>query len=274
MDICHKFFKEVIPTGYQHILCFDRQSSFSLHKTKSYIVFFLIDFIISLRCKKELIMIKGFIFDLDGVITDTAELHFAAWKKLSDDMDWQFDRDLNEKLRGISRMDSIKVIMDHNNVSLKEETIVELATQKNDIYVESLDHMTPEDYLPGAKELLTHLRSEGFSVALGSASKNAEMVLKQLNATHYFDVIGDGNSVSRSKPAPDIFLYASEKMGLSPERCIVFEDAEKGIDAAKAGNFYSVGIGPEERVGHADVRFDTMKEATLFEVKSHFKDLF
>ena len=219
-------------------------------------------------------MIKGFIFDLDGVITDTAELHYDAWKKLADEMGWEFDRDVNEKLRGISRMDSIKVIMDHNGVSLDENTIVELATKKNDIYVNSLDGMTQEDYLPGARELLTHLRSEGFSVALGSASKNANKVLQQLKATHYFDVIGDGNSVSKSKPAPDIFLFASEKLGLRPENCIVFEDAEKGIDAAKAGNFHSVGIGPEERVGHADIRFNTMKEATLFEVKSHFKDLF
>tara|TARA_B100000378_G_scaffold173698_2_gene140065 strand:- start:728 stop:1387 length:660 start_codon:yes stop_codon:yes gene_type:complete len=219
-------------------------------------------------------MIKGFIFDLDGVITDTAELHYDAWKKLADEMGWEFDRDVNEKLRGISRMDSIKAIMDHNGVSLDENTIVELATKKNDIYVNSLDGMTQEDYLPGARELLTHLRSEGFSVALGSASKNANKVLQQLKATHYFDVIGDGNSVSKRKPAPDIFLFASEKLGLRPENCIVFEDAEKGIDAAKAGNFHSVGIGPEERVGHADIRFDTMKEATLFEVKSHFKDLF
>ncbi|MFN3136479.1 MAG: beta-phosphoglucomutase [Allomuricauda sp.] len=219
-------------------------------------------------------MIKGFIFDLDGVITDTAELHYEAWKHLSDDMDWEFNRELNEKLRGISRLDSIKVIMDHNHVTLDDATVEELATKKNDIYVASLDHMTPDDYLPGARELLTHLRSEGFKVALGSASKNAIKVLKQLNATHFFDVIGDGNSVSKSKPEPDIFLYAAEKLGLPPENCIVFEDAKKGIDAAKAGKFHSVGIGPEERVGHADIRFDTMKEATLFEVKSHFKDLF
>lgn len=219
-------------------------------------------------------MIKGFIFDLDGVITDTAELHYEAWKKLSDDMGWYFDRELNEKLRGISRMDSIKVIMDHNKVSLNDDVVVELATKKNNIYVDSLESMTPEDYLPGARELLTHLRQEGFLVALGSASKNAVKVLQQLKAMHYFDVIGDGNSVAKSKPAPDIFLYASEKLKLHPSNCMVFEDAEKGIDAAKAGGFYSVGIGPEERVGHADLRFDTMKQATLFEVKSHFKDLF
>ncbi|MEX0314153.1 MAG: beta-phosphoglucomutase [Allomuricauda sp.] len=219
-------------------------------------------------------MIKGFIFDLDGVITDTAELHFDAWKALSDEMGWAFDHTVNDKLRGISRTDSIKVILAHNNTSLDDETLETLAAKKNEIYVKSLDEMTPDNYLPGAKELLTHLRTEGFAVALGSASKNAEKVLNQLNATAYFDVIGDGHSVSKSKPAPDIFVYGAEKLNLQPEECIVFEDAESGIDAAKAGGFYSVGIGPKERVGHADLRFDTMAEATLFEVKAHFKELF
>lgn len=219
-------------------------------------------------------MIKGFIFDLDGVITDTAELHFRAWKKLSDDMGWEFDRDVNEQLRGVSRMDSINIIIEHNNAEVAEEKLVELATQKNDIYVASLDQMTPDDYLPGAQELLTLLRQEGFLVALGSASKNSNKVLKQLGANKFFDVIGDGNSVSKSKPAPDIFLFGAAQLKLKPEQCIVYEDAEAGVDAAKAGGFHSVGIGPEERVGHADVRFETMKEATLFEVKSAFGELF
>lgn len=219
-------------------------------------------------------MIKGFIFDLDGVITDTAELHFQAWKKLADDMGWQFDREVNEKLRGVSRMDSINIIKDYNNTEVSEEKLVELATLKNDIYVESLDQMTPKDYLPGAQELLNLLRVEGFKVALGSASKNSLKVLTQLGAKKYFDVIGDGNSVSKSKPAPDIFLFGAKQLGLEPEECIVYEDAEAGVDAAKAGGFYSVGIGPADRVGHADVRFETMKEATLFAVKSHFSELF
>ena len=219
-------------------------------------------------------MIKGFIFDLDGVITDTAELHFQAWKKLADDMGWQFDREVNEKLRGVSRMDSINIIKNHNHAEVPEERLLELTTLKNDIYVESLDQMTPNDYLPGAQELLNLLRKEGFLVALGSASRNSSKVLEQLQAKKYFDVIGDGNSVSKSKPAPDIFLFGAEQVGLKPEECIVYEDAESGVDAAKAGGFHSVGIGPEERVGHADVRFNTMKEATLFAVKSHFEDLF
>ncbi len=219
-------------------------------------------------------MIKGFIFDLDGVITDTAELHFQAWKILSDSMNWEFDRELNERLRGVSRMDSINIIREHNNAEVSEEKLVELATRKNEIYVDSLNQITPKDYLPGAQELLTLLRQESFLVALGSASKNSTKVLQQLDAVKYFDIIGDGNSVSKSKPAPDIFLFGAERLGLKPEECIVYEDAEAGIDAAKAGGFYAVGIGPEERVGHADIRFDSMARATLFEVKSHFNELF
>ena len=219
-------------------------------------------------------MIKGFIFDLDGVITDTAELHFQAWKNLADQLGWNFDREVNEKLRGVSRMDSINIIRAHNNAEVNQEELKELANKKNDIYVESLNQITPDDYLEGAEGLLKNLRVEGFLVALGSASKNSTKVLQQLQATKYFDVIGDGNSVSKSKPAPDIFLYGAEKLGLKPEQCIVYEDAESGVDAAKAGGFYAVGIGPKERVGHADVRFDTMKEATLFEIKSKFNDLF
>lgn len=219
-------------------------------------------------------MIKGFIFDLDGVITDTAELHYLAWKNLADSMGWAFDREVNERLRGVSRMDSINIIKDHNNAVVSEEKLMELATLKNDIYVDSLDQMTPNDYLPGAQELLNLLRVEGFKVALGSASKNSTKVLTQLGAKKYFDVIGDGNSVSKSKPAPDIFLFGAKKLGLEPGECIVFEDAEAGVDAAKSGGFHCVGIGPEERVGHADVRFDNMKEATLFAVKSYFRNLF
>lgn len=205
---------------------------------------------------------------------DTAELHYEAWKKLSDGMQWKFDRELNDSLRGISRLDSIKTIMDHNGIDLDRETVLELSEKKNKIYVESLESLGEGDYLPGARELLTHLRNEGFGVALGSASKNAVKVLQRLNAIRYFDFIGDGNTVEKSKPAPDIFLFAADRLKLPPERCLVIEDAEKGIDAAKAGGFHTVGIGPEERVGHADIRFDSMKEATLFELKSHFKEYF
>ena len=219
-------------------------------------------------------MIKGFIFDLDGVITDSAEQHYQAWKKLAEEQGWKFDREVNEKLRGVSRLASIKIIAEHNGLSMDDATLTELATQKNDYYVAALEAVSPEDYLPGAKELLIHLKREGFSVALGSSSKNAQKVLQQLKATDFFAAVSDGNTATNSKPAPDIFLLAAKLLQLKPEEGVVFEDAEAGIDAAKAGAFHSVGIGPEERVGHADVRFDSMKEATLFEVKSFFKTLF
>ena len=219
-------------------------------------------------------MIKAFIFDLDGVITDTAEHHFLAWNRLAQEMNWNFDREVNEKLRGVSRMDSIRIIQKHNGVELSDHELLEMATRKNEYYLQGLDAITPEDYLPGAKELLTQLKAEGFKVALGSASKNSGKVLDQLQAKGFFDVIGDGNSVEKSKPAPDIFLFGAEQLGYKPEECIVYEDAESGVDAAKAGGFYSVGIGPKERVGHADVCFESMAEATLFAVKDHFKALF
>lgn len=219
-------------------------------------------------------MIKAFIFDLDGVITDTAEHHYLAWSRLAGELGWNFDREVNEKLRGVSRMDSIRIIQAHNSVSLPEEELTELATRKNEYYLQGLEHITPEDFLPGAKELLIQLKAAGYKIALGSASKNSHKVLEQLQGKAFFDIIGDGNSVDKSKPAPDIFLFGAEQLGYKPEECLVFEDAESGVDAAKAGGFYSVGIGPEERVGHADLRFDSMEEATLFSVKAHFKDLF
>lgn len=219
-------------------------------------------------------MIKGFVFDLDGVITDTAELHYLAWNALADQMSWKFDRTVNERLRGVSRIDSIRIIQQHNQTELAEHELIKLAALKNEIYVHSLDHISPNDYLPGALELLEKLKVQGFKIALGSASKNSQKVLRQLNALEYFDVIGDGNSVAKSKPAPDVFLFAAEQLKLKPEECIVYEDAEAGVDAAKTGGFYAVGIGPSNRVGHADIRFDSMREATLEAVQSFFDDLF
>ena len=219
-------------------------------------------------------MIKAFIFDLDGVITDTAEHHYLAWNRLAQEMGWKFDREVNEKLRGVSRMDSIGIIQAHNGVKLPQSKLVELATRKNEYYLQGLSNISPKDYLPGAKELLTQLRAEGFKVALGSASKNSQKVLQQLDGLGFFDVIGDGNSVEKSKPAPDIFLYGAEQLGFDPKECIVYEDAESGVDAANAGGFYSVGIGPVERVGHAHVRFDSMADASLKAVKNHFQELF
>lgn len=216
-------------------------------------------------------MIQAFIFDLDGVITDTAEYHYQAWKALANEMGWKFDREVNEDLRGVSRIDSIRLILDHNDLKLDEDELNRLAGKKNEMYVESLKNITPEDYLPGARRLLTTLKEKGFKVGLGSASKNAPTVLEKLQASDYFNAIGDGTSVKRSKPAPDLFLYVAEKLDCKPQNCIVYEDAESGIDAAIAGGFMSVGIGPEDRVGHADIRFPDMASATFEAVIKFFE---
>ncbi len=219
-------------------------------------------------------MIKAFIFDLDGVITDTAEYHYLAWKNLAESMGWNFDREINEQLRGISRLDSIQLILDHNNISAEDKQIQDWAKQKNSYYVDSLDAMSPADYLPGAHELLIDLKEAGFIISLGSASKNARLVLEKLNAMEYFDLIGDGHSVNKSKPAPDIFLYSSSQLGLTPSECIVYEDAQSGVQAAKTGGFYCVGIGPEERVGEADIFYKEMQFATLENVRNSLNHLF
>ena len=215
-------------------------------------------------------MIKGFIFDLDGVITDTAEYHYIAWKELADQQGWKFDREVNERLRGVSRLDSIKIIAEHNGIEMSDERLSELANEKNELYVKSLGNITSEDYLPGAESLLSNLKERGFKIGLGSASKNARTVLDKLGASSYFDVIGDGSSVERSKPAPDLFLFVASEMGFDPSECVVYEDAESGVDAAKAGGLRSVGIGPEERVGHADIFFPDMESAGYAEIREFF----
>lgn len=216
-------------------------------------------------------MIKGVIFDLDGIITDTAEFHYIAWKKLADSQNWKFDREVNEKLRGVSRLDSIKIIAAHNDLDITEDELIRLGDLKNELYVQSLEEVTSKDFIPGAEELLIALKNDGIKIALGSASKNADKVLTQLDAKRYFDVIGDGNSVSKSKPAPDIFLFSAEKLGLLPSECLVYEDAKSGVDAAITGGFQVVGIGPKDRVGHASFRYSSMAEASYEEISHHVK---
>lgn len=218
-------------------------------------------------------MIKGFIFDLDGVITDTAENHFQAWKHLSDKLNINFDRKINEKLRGVSRLESLKIIFNDNNISIETYEIDRLLKEKNDYYVKSLKKITPNDFLKGSKELLINLKNKGFKIALGSASKNSKLVLNRLNALNFFDVIADGNSVSKSKPDPEVFHYACNKLSLSPKECIVIEDAKSGIDAGIKGKFKTIGIGPKDRVGHADVFFSSMSSLNFDIIQSSFYPL-
>jgi beta-phosphoglucomutase len=196
-------------------------------------------------------MIKGFIFDLDGVLTDTAEFHYRGWKRLADELGIPFTREANEALRGIPRRASLLMIL--GNRQVPEEQIQEMMERKNRYYLDFIREITPRDLLPGARELLEEIRAAGLKSGLGSASKNAAEVIERLGIAHLLDAIADGHSVELQKPAPDLFLHAADQLGLAPSECVVVEDAAAGIEAARRGGFRSVGLGPPERVRMADL---------------------
>jgi len=205
--------------------------------------------------------IRGFIFDLDGVLTDTAEYHYRGWKRLADEEGFAFTREDNEHLRGISRRQSLMLIL--KGRSFPEAKLLEMMDRKNKYYLEFIHDVGPKDLLPGARELLEEIGKAGLKSALGSASRNARDVIQRLGIADLFDAISDGNSVERQKPAPDLFLHAARQLGLHPEECVVVEDAAAGIEAARAGGFYSVGLGPRERVGNANVVLETLNNTRL-----------
>jgi beta-phosphoglucomutase len=206
-------------------------------------------------------MIKGFIFDLDGVLTDTAEYHFRGWKRLADELAIPFTRESNEALRGIPRRESLMLILAGRE--FPEVQIVEMMDRKNRYYLEFIRDITPRDLLPGARELLEEIHAAGLKSALGSASKNASEVIERLGLSDLLDVIADGNSVKLQKPAPDLFLYAAARLGLDPSACAVVEDAAAGIEAARAGGFPTIGLGPYERVGMADLILPSLQGVHL-----------
>lgn len=206
-------------------------------------------------------MICGFVFDLDGVLTDTAEYHYRGWKRLTDEEGIPFTREDNEHLRGISRRESLRLIL--KGRTYPEEKIQEMMRRKNNYYLEFVREIGPKDLLPGARELLEEIRAAGLKSALGSASKNAPEVIRRLGIAELLDAVSDGASVERQKPAPDIFLHAAKQLNLKPEVCVVVEDSSAGIEAARAGGFRSVGLGPRERVAHAEVVLDSLNGIRL-----------
>lgn len=208
--------------------------------------------------------IKGFIFDLDGVITDTAEYHYKSWQTLADEEGLTFNREINEQLRGVSRMDSLDIILDGKDVP--EETKKEWTDRKNGYYQEYLEEISKDDILDDMESKLKRLIEDGYKIAVASSSRNAKKVLKNLGITEMFDTISDGNSVENAKPAPDLFLHTAEKIGLKPEECVVLEDAESGVEAALAANMKAVGVGPEKRVGKAHLVYSSVEEIDFDEI--------
>lgn len=194
---------------------------------------------------------KAVIFDLDGVICFTDKYHYQAWKEMADGIGVYFDEVINNRLRGVSRMASLDIILERSEKSYKEKE--KLAAQKNEIYKKLLEQMSPADLSDEVKNTLDELRKRGYKLAIGSSSKNTKMILKQLGLDGYFDAISDGTNITHSKPDPDVFLKAAQFLGMDPEACLVVEDALAGIDAAVAGGFDSAGVG--EAATHEKVTY-------------------
>lgn len=214
-------------------------------------------------------MIKGFLFDLDGVIVDTAVFHFQAWRRLAQKLGGDFTEEQNEQLKGVSRVDSLKKIIEWTGATVSDEEFQTLMVEKNEWYLELVQGLGPQDALPGALNFLQTTYDQGIKIALGSASKNAPMILEKLGITPLFTAIIDGNNVVNGKPHPEVFLKGAEALGLEPSECVVFEDSIAGVQAAKAGGMSSVGIGDAETL-QADIHFTALGDTTPEALVAHF----
>lgn len=187
-------------------------------------------------------MIKAVIFDLDGVIVSTDDCHYEAWKKLSDEEGIYFDRKINDRLRGVSRMASLEIVLERANKAYTDEEKVKLAERKNGYYRDFIKKLTPNDILPGVMDNLEELKKNGIKIAIGSSSKNTPIILKQIGLDCYFDAVSDGNNITHSKPNPEVFLKAAEMLKIPPENCLVVEDADAGIEAGKKGGMKTLSV--------------------------------
>ncbi len=203
---------------------------------------------------------KGFIFDLDGVIVDTAKYHFLAWKKLANSIGIDFTEHQNEQLKGVSRIESLKKILNWGNVTLSETDFNRLMAEKNENYLSYIAKMDDSEILPGVMKTLEFLIKDKQPIALGSASKNSIEILNKVHLFKHFDAIIDGNSVTKAKPDPEVFLKAAAAINCSPETCIVFEDSVAGIQAANKANMISIGIGNQTILNEADIIFKDFTE--------------
>ena len=203
---------------------------------------------------------KAAIFDLDGVIVDTAFYHYKGWKRLADELGVHFDEDKNEKLRGVDRRGSLIAMLGYTP---QEDKLKEWCDKKNSYYLDYIKTITPEDLLPGAVDVLNGLRELGWKLACASSSKNAKTVLDKIGLLGFFDAIVDGKDIKKGKPEPEIFLLASQRVGIDPEGCIVVEDAESGIEAAVRAGMHSIGIGNSEALKKADKIFSKIAEVKV-----------
>lgn len=196
--------------------------------------------------------IKACLFDLDGVIVDTAKYHFLAWKTLADELGISFTEENNELLKGVSRMQSLEIILNLGKRTLTDQEKLRFADKKNQVYLDYIYRMQADELLPGAKEFIEEIKQNGMSVALGSASKNAPLILQQLKIEDLFDAVVDGNEVTEAKPDPEVFLKGAKALKVDPRNCVVFEDAMAGVEAAKNAGMFCIGIGDPTTLSQAD----------------------
>ena len=208
---------------------------------------------------------KAFIFDLDGVICFTDKYHYLAWKELADRLGIYFDETINNRLRGVSRMASLEIILERAEKNYTQEEKEAFAAEKNARYVELLQEMSPADLSDEVRDTLNALRAAGYRLAIGSSSRNTKVILSRLGLGDFFDAISDGTNITRSKPDPEVFLKAAEMLGLPPEECLVVEDANAGIEAAHAGGFRSAGLG--EAFEHPDCTYPIHSFSELKEIR-------
>jgi beta-phosphoglucomutase len=208
-------------------------------------------------------MHKGFIFDLDGVIVDTAKFHYLAWRKLANNFGFDITEDQNEQLKGISRVKSLEIILEWGKVNLSKDEFMEQMALKNDNYLSYISTMTKKDLLPGVSNVIDYLSENNIPFALGSASKNARIILEKTGLIQKFDAVVDGNDVTKAKPNPEVFLIAASKLEVEPENCIVFEDSVAGIQAANAAEMISVGIGEKDILNEANFIFSDFNEIKI-----------
>lgn len=215
--------------------------------------------------------IKAFLFDLDGVIVDTAKYHFIAWQALAQKLGFTFTEQDNERLKGVSRMRSLDILLEIGKQDFSQEEKLKMATEKNELYVSYILQMGPEEILPGVISFLQEARTLGIKIALGSASKNAMTILNRLKISHFFDAIIDGTVVSKAKPDPEVFIKGAYALHQMPQECIVFEDAEAGIEAAINAGMKNVGIGTKDALKRANIVIPGFQNTTVKALLQNFE---
>jgi beta-phosphoglucomutase len=218
-------------------------------------------------------MLKACIFDLDGVIVDTAHFHFLAWKRLADELEIPFTEEDNEHLKGVSRIDSLHFLLKLGNKTISPEAFEDALYRKNSWFLDYIAQMTPADILGGISEFLALLQASSHRIALGSASKNARLILDRVGLTHYFEVLIDGNQIAKAKPAPDVFLKGAEGLGLSPTECLVFEDGIAGIEAAHNAGMKAIGIGKPDVLHMARYVVPNLEGMTIEKLENIFETM-